>query len=374
VYLTVLKHTVRKPTNESRKSRFTFFPRHPPPRYFIKNSEENTMREEKSSSHYPRDDDDDDQDDDQDEYAGDENTGLLSDAAKNNENNNDKEEEEESDEGKKREEESQSEDRSSTRRQQQQQTSISARQTFYPNVPEDVDDDANCAVGVPVLADGSIDYSAYERGQRDQTTRDYARVFAESEGNQDVSVLLEDPTSSSSSSPNVVELQSYSTGLFDCALDPLNFLKNFLCVPWGVGEYARDTAQGECFPTALSITMGNLLLNNLCFPMGCFATASCIHSSNAVAEHRLGIFDKTDLATAMCCAPCVVSRMQREIQARKALGVMPSREELMLRFPNHELDDWDSLNNHQRMRHRDFVPPRRVRMVHRRGNMVGRML
>ena len=109
--------------------------------------------------------------------------------------------------------------------------------------------------------------------------------------------------------------------------------------------------------------------------MGCFATASCIHSSNAVAEHRLGIHDRTDLATALCCAPCVVSRMQREIEARKALGVMPSREELMLRFLN-ELDDWNSLHHgrigdNYPMNRRDFVAPRRVRMVHRRGTMVG---
>ena len=121
---------------------------------------------------------------------------------------------------------------------------IRATQTFYPNVVEDdnENDDENCAVGVPVLADGSIDFSAYERGQHpprhssssSTTTRDYARALAESEGNQDVSVLLEEDSSTTSSSrthvnsPNVVELQSYSTGLFDCALDPLNFLKNFL--------------------------------------------------------------------------------------------------------------------------------------------------
>jgi hypothetical protein len=81
----------------------------------------------------------------------------------------------------------------------------------------------------------------------------------------------------------------------------------------------------------------------------------------------------------------VVSRMQREISARKALGVMPSREELMLRFPNNEFDDWDGggLSYHHggsarggnhHLNRSDFIPPRRVvRMVHRRGNMVGRM-
>ena len=335
-----------------------------------KTKSEDTKEEEKAYNSIKRDDDEEEEEEEDD--GDDESTGLLSTSHRR--------EEEDDDEEKKE------DDHNLRRDHHQNQTassSISATRHIYPNVLEDGDgENENCAVGVPVLADGSIDFNAYERGGgggggHERTTRDYARALAESEGNQDVSVLLEDPSSSASpqsSSRNFVELQSYSTGLFDCALDPLNFLKNFLCVPWGVGEYARDTAQGECFPTALSITMGNLLLNNLCFPMGCFATGSCIHSSNAVAEHRLGIFDKTDLATAMCCAPCVVSRMQREIQARKALGVMPSREELMLRFPNHELDDWDSLNNHQRMRHRDFVPPRRVRMVHRRGNMVGRML
>ena len=326
--------------------------------------------------------------DEEDECAGDETTGLLSGDGKT------KEEEENhhaSDDvlktiQKTKTKEEEEEDHASSTT----PSVIRATQTFYPNVVEDDDenDDENCAVGVPVLADGSIDFSAYERGQHpprhsssSSTTRDYARALAESEGNQDVSVLLEEDSSTTSSSrthvnsPNVVELQSYSTGLFDCALDPLNFLKNFFCIPCGVGEYARDTAQGECFPTALSITLGNFLLNNLCFPMGCFATASCIHSSNAVAEHRLGIHDRTDLATVLCCAPCVVSRMQREIEARKALGVMPSREELMLRFPN-ELDDWNSLHHgrigdNYPMNRRDFVAPRRVRMVHRRGTMVG---
>merc|ERR1711967_179489 len=287
----------------------------------------------------------------EDECAGDETTGLLS--------GDDKTKEEE-EKGTIQTKEKEEEDHNASSNTGTTPSVIRATQTFYPNVVEDdgENDDENCAVGVPVLADGSIDFSAYERGQppprhssSSSTTRDYARALAESEGNQDVSVLLEEDSSTTSSSrthaansPNVVELQSYSTGLFDCALDPLNFLKNFFCIPCGVGEYARDTAQGECFPTALSITLGNFLLNNLCFPMGCFATASCIHSSNAVAEHRLGIHDRTDLATALCCAPCVVSRMQREIEARKALGVMPSREELMLRFPN-ELDDWNSLHH-----------------------------
>merc|ERR1711916_338953 len=317
----------------------------------------------------------DDREEEEDECAGDETTGLLS------------------GDGKTKEEEEKEEDHNASSNTGTTPSVIRATQTFYPNVVEDdgENDDENCAVGVPVLADGSIDFGAYERGQHPPrhssssttTTRDYARALAESEGNQDVSVLLEEDSSTTSSSrthaansPNVVELQSYSTGLFDCALDPLNFLKNFFCIPCGVGEYARDTAQGECFPTALSITLGNFLLNNLCFPMGCFATASCIHSSNAVAEHRLGIHDRTDLATALCCAPCVVSRMQRESEARKALGVMPSREELMLRFPN-ELDDWNSLHHgriggdNYPMNRRDFVAPRRVRMVHRRGSMVG---
>merc|ERR1711959_386555 len=297
----------------------------------------------------------------EDECAGDETTGLLSGDGKT------KEEEEEEEKGTIQTKEKEEEEDHNASSNTGTPSVIRATQTFYPNVVEDDDenDDENCAVGVPVLADGSIDFSAYERGQHpprhsssSSTTRDYARALAESEGNQDVSVLLEEDSSTTSSSrthvnsPNVVELQSYSTGLFDCALDPLNFLKNFFCIPCGVGEYARDTAQGECFPTA-----------------------SCIHSSNAVAEHRLGIHDRTDLATVLCCAPCVVSRMQREIEARKALDVMPSREELMLRFPN-ELDDWNSLHHgrigdNYPMNRRDFVAPRRVRMVHRRGTMVG---
>merc|ERR1711861_72379 len=171
----------------------------------------------------------DDREEEEDECAGDETTGLLS------------------GDGKTKEEE----EKGTT------PSVIRATQTFYPNVVEDdgENDDENCAVGVPVLADGSIDFSAYERGQHPPrhsssssttTTRDYARALAESEGNQDVSVLLEEDSSTTSSSrthaansPNVVELQSYSTGLFDCALDPLNFLKNFFCIPCGVGEYAR---------------------------------------------------------------------------------------------------------------------------------------
>ena len=349
-----------------------------------KTKSEDTKEEEKAYNSIKRDEEEEEEEEDGD--GDDESTGLLSTSHRR--------EEEDDDEEKKE------DDHHNLRRDHHQNqtasSSISATRHIYPNVLEDGDgENENCAVGVPVLADGSIDFNAYERGGgggggggHERTTRDYARALAESEGNQDVSVLLEDPSSSASpqsSSRNFVELQSYSTGLFDCALDPLNFLKNFLCVPWGVGEYARDTAQGECFPTALSITMGNLLLNNLCFPMGCFATGSCIHSSNAVAEHRLGIFDKTDLATALCCAPCVVSRMQREISARKALGVMPSREELILRFPNNEFDDWDGggLSYHHggsarggnhHLNRSDFIPPRRVvRMVHRRGNMVGRM-
>ena len=229
-------------------------------------------------------------------------------------------------------------------------SSISATRHIYPNVLEDGDgENENCAVGVPVLADGSIDFNAYERGGGGGGgSRDDDERLRESVGGERRKPRRFGSVGRSDS--RVHRLNLLLETLWSCkvirpvcsiALWTLNFIKNFLCVPWGVGEYARDTAQGECFPTALSITMGNLLLNNLCFPMGCFATGSCIHSSNAVAEHRLGIFDKTDLATALCCAPCVVSRMQREISARKALGVMPSREELMLRFPNNEFDDWD---------------------------------
>ena len=44
-------------------------------------------------------------------------------------------------------------------------SSISATRHIYPNVLEDGDgENENCAVGVPVLADGSIDFNAYERG------------------------------------------------------------------------------------------------------------------------------------------------------------------------------------------------------------------
>jgi Cys-rich protein (TIGR01571 family) len=242
---------------------------------------------------------------------------------------------------------------------------ISATQTFYPNVVENSNNTdnstANCAVGVPVLEDGTIDFRAYERQQR----------TARNSTVNDVSVLLDEDLTANSTNLNVVELQSYSTGLFDCLLDPLNLLKNTFCLPCGVGEVARETAQGECFPTAMSVTMANVLLNNLCFPMGFFATASCVHSSNAIAEHRIGIHDRTDLATAVCCGPCVVSRMQREINSRKLLGVMPSREELILRFPNPSFDEFDSSNDFHDRGRVNFVPPSRVRMVaHRRGQAI----
>merc|ERR1711967_222100 len=148
----------------------------------------------------------------EDECAGDETTGLLSGDGKTKE-----EEEKGTIQTKEKEEE---EDHNASSNTGTTPSVIRATQTFYPNVVEDdgENDDENCAVGVPVLADGSIDFSAYERGQHpprhsssSSTTRDYARALAESEGNQDVSVLLEEDSSTTSSSrthvnsPNVVE-------------------------------------------------------------------------------------------------------------------------------------------------------------------------
>ena len=180
-----------------------------------KTKSEDTKEEEKAYSSTKR-----EEEEEEDEDGDDESTGLLSTSHRR--------EEEDEDEEKKE------DDHHLRRGHHQNQTassSISATRHIYPNVLEDGDgENENCAVGVPVLADGSIDFNAYERGGgggggggrertiQTTTTRDYARALAESEGNQDVSVLLEDPSSSTSpqsSSRNFVELQSYSTGLFD---------------------------------------------------------------------------------------------------------------------------------------------------------------
>ena len=89
-----------------------------------------------------------------------------------------------------------------------------------------------------------------ERTIQTTTTRDYARALAESEGNQDVSVLLEDP--SSSTSPRIFFSKLCGVAkLFDrfvrLRFGPAELSQELLVRSWGVGEYARDTAQRRVF-------------------------------------------------------------------------------------------------------------------------------
>jgi len=118
-----------------------------------KTKSEDTKEEEKAYNSIKRDEEEEEEEEDGD--GDDESTGLLSTSHRR--------EEEDDDEEKKE------DDHHNLRRDHHQNqtasSSISATRHIYPNVLEDGDgENENCAVGVPVLADGSIDFNAYERG------------------------------------------------------------------------------------------------------------------------------------------------------------------------------------------------------------------